>query len=61
MLNRQRHESILIFSQAPPDFPELRAEYDRLDRGAETVIVRLELPLHFLDQKQIRELSLIHI
>ena len=45
MLNRQRHESILIFSQAPPDFPELRAEYDRLDRGAETVIARLELPL----------------
>ncbi len=52
MLNRQRHESILIFSQAPPDFPELRAEYDRLDRGAETVIVRLKLPLHFIERRQ---------
>ena len=55
MLNRRLPQSILIFRQAPPDFQELRAEHDRLDRGAETVIVRLELPLHFLDQQQIRE------
>ena len=50
MLNCRLLESILIFGQAPTDFPELRAEHDRVDRGAETVIVRLKLPLHFLDQ-----------
>ena len=53
MLNCRLLDSILIFGQAPTDFSELRAEHNRLDRGAEKVIVRLKLQLHLLDQQQI--------